>query len=61
MYKRQVADYDGGEIVVDPGEMAEAGWFAAGALPNVPPPPSIANRLITSWLEVVGSDKRQAT
>ena len=46
-----VADYAGGEIVVDPGEMAEAHWFSADALPNVPPPPSIANRLITSWLE----------
>ncbi|MBK7215807.1 MAG: NAD(+) diphosphatase [Candidatus Promineofilum sp.] len=56
-----VAEHEAGEIVVDPGEMAEAGWFAAGALPNVPPPPSIANRLITSWLEVVGGDKRQAT
>ena len=50
-----VADYAGGEIVVDPGEMAEAHWFAADALPNVPPPPSIANRLITSWLEAVNT------
>ncbi len=49
-----VADFDGGEIVVDPGEMAEAHWFTADALPNVPPPPSIANRLITSWLESSG-------
>lgn len=45
-----VADYEDGEIAVDPGELAEAAWYAADALPNIPPPPSIANRLITSWL-----------
>jgi len=45
-----VAEYDAGEVVVDPGELAEAHWFAADALPAIPPPPSIANRLITTWL-----------
>jgi len=44
-----VADYVAGEIVIDPVEIAEAGWFAADALPNTPLPPSIANRLIVSW------------
>lgn len=44
-----VADYQAGEIVIDPGELAEANWFSADALPNTPPPPSIANRLIESW------------
>ena len=44
-----VADYQAGEIVIDPAEIAEAGWFAADALPNTPMPPSIANRLIVSW------------
>ena len=47
------ADYEAGELRVDPGELAEAGWFSARALPGIPPPPSIANRLITSWLEQV--------
>lgn len=47
------ADYAGGEIAVDPVELAEAHWFAADALPTIPPPPSIANRLITSWLASV--------
>ncbi len=51
-----VAEYDAGEVVVDPGELAEAHWFAAGALPTIPPPPSIANRLITTWLEQVDGD-----
>lgn len=44
------ADYDGGELSVDSTELAEAGWFSPDALPNIPPPPSIANRLITSWV-----------
>ena len=45
-----VAEYVAGEIVVDPGELAEAHWFAPDALPSIPPPPSIANRLIAAWL-----------
>jgi len=45
-----VAEHAGGEIVIDPIELADARWFTADALPNVPPPPSIANRLITAWL-----------
>lgn len=35
-----------GEIVLDKSEMAEAGWYRAGALPPVPPPPTISRRLI---------------
>ena len=35
-----------GEIVLDRSEMAEAGWFRAGALPTVPPPPTISRQLI---------------
>lgn len=49
------ADHVSGELQIDPNEIAEAGWFPANALPNTPPPPSIANRLIASWLlEVSG-------
>jgi NAD+ diphosphatase len=40
------ARYAGGEIVVDPKELDEAGWFAVDALPPVPPPLSIARRMI---------------
>lgn len=46
-----VAEYEAGEIVVEPGELAEADWFAADTLPAIPPPPSIANRLIVAWHE----------
>jgi len=40
------ADYAGGEIRIDPAEISDAGWFAANGLPEVPPPISIARRLI---------------
>jgi len=49
------ADHLAGEIQIDPDEIAEANWFAADALPQTPPPPSIANRLIASWLLEVGA------
>ena len=45
------AEYAAGELAIDPTEIAEAGWFSPATLPNVPPPPSIANRLIVAWLE----------
>ncbi|HOU39902.1 MAG TPA: NAD(+) diphosphatase [Promineifilum sp.] len=54
-----VADYDAGEIVVDPVEIAEAGWFTADALPNTPMPPSIAHRLIASWRDGAAGPARQ--
>jgi NAD+ diphosphatase len=44
------ADYAGGEIVVDGEEIVDARWFSRAALPAVPPPLSIARRLIDSWL-----------
>lgn len=45
------ATYAGGEIVVDPKEIAEARWFTKDALPQVPPKPSIARALIDDWLD----------
>lgn len=48
-----VARYESGEIVVDTSELAEAHWFELDDLPTIPPPPSIANRLITAWREEV--------
>jgi NAD+ diphosphatase len=44
------ADYAGGEIVVDGQEILDARWFAADALPEVPPKLSIARKLIDAWL-----------
>ncbi|MRG98089.1 NAD(+) diphosphatase [Polyangium spumosum] len=40
----------GGELVVDRTELEDAAWFDRGALPKLPPPMSIARRLIDEWL-----------
>ena len=40
------AEYAGGELVPDGTEIADARWFAADALPYLPPSVSIARRLI---------------
>jgi NAD+ diphosphatase len=45
------AEHAGGEIRVNPAEISAAGWFAAGELPEIPPPISIARRLI-DWFRV---------
>ncbi len=52
------AEWESGEIVIDPNELADAKWFAADALPAIPPPLSIARRLIDAWVEEV-TGKRQ--
>lgn len=45
-----VARYAGGEICCAADEIADARWFAHDELPAVPPPISIARRLIDDWL-----------
>lgn len=44
------AEYDRGEIRLEEEELADAGWFQADALPPVPPPISIARRLIDDFV-----------
>ncbi|MBK9033939.1 MAG: NAD(+) diphosphatase [Myxococcales bacterium] len=44
------ARWASGEIVEDPTEIADAGWFAPDALPVVPPPLSIARALIDDFV-----------
>jgi NAD+ diphosphatase len=44
-----MARYAGGEIVVDTTELADAQWFARDALPELPPPFSIARQIIEMW------------
>jgi NAD+ diphosphatase len=39
-----------GEIRIDPEEIADARWFTRDAMPQIPPPLSIARRLINSYL-----------
>ncbi|MFP5487781.1 MAG: NAD(+) diphosphatase [Acidimicrobiia bacterium] len=44
------ADYVAGEIVPDPSEIADAGWYRKDDLPMVPPGISIARKLIDAWI-----------
>jgi NAD+ diphosphatase len=45
------AEYLEGELKLDPTEIAEAGWFRADSLPNIPGRISIAGRLIKWFVE----------
>jgi NAD+ diphosphatase len=51
-----MAEYAGGELRVDPAELAEAHWCALDALPPVPPPFSIARSLVDAWVRERGGD-----
>jgi NAD+ diphosphatase len=49
------AEWSDGEIHVDGEEIAEAKWFDAHDLPEIPPPISIARKLIDAWVaEIAG-------
>ncbi len=48
------AEWAAGDPVADGYEIAEARWFGPGGLPELPPPLSIARRLIDSWVEDQG-------
>ncbi len=45
-----VATWSSGEIHVDGEEIVDARWFKADDLPDIPPPLSIARRLIDDWV-----------
>ena len=47
-----VADYAGGEIIIDGNELVEAGWFTKSNLPPVPSSISIARRLIDWFVDL---------
>jgi NAD+ diphosphatase len=44
------AEWAGGEIHPDGNEILDARWFRATELPPIPPPLSIARRLIDAWI-----------
>ena len=44
-----MARYAGGDIAIDATELADAAWFARDALPELPPPFSIARQIIEMW------------
>ncbi len=41
-----MADYDGGDLRIDNHELIDAAWFRYDALPLLPPPGTVARRLI---------------
>jgi len=44
------ADWESGEIRVDPRELSEAAWFSPEGLPSIPPAGTVARRLIDEAL-----------
>jgi NAD+ diphosphatase len=44
------AEWESGELDLDPVEIADAGWYRADKLPMIPPGVSIARRLIDAWV-----------
>jgi NAD+ diphosphatase len=44
------AEWASGEIAADDDELEDLQWFTRDALPVLPPPASIARRLLDSWL-----------
>ena len=44
------AEWDSGEIEIDPTEIVDANWYRRDDLPMIPPGISIARRLIDAWL-----------
>jgi NAD+ diphosphatase len=44
------AQWAGGDIVIDDEEIVDAQWYAPDELPTIPPPLSIARRLIDAWV-----------
>lgn len=50
-------DHAGGEIKVDPAEIAEAHWFSVDDLPNLPNPISIARRIIDATVAMIRAER----
>lgn len=48
------AEWESGEIRIDPSEIVDAKWFDAHDLPQIPPRLSIARKLIDAWVSEVG-------
>ena len=51
-----LADYDSGELRIDPKELQDAGWYRYDALPVLPPPGTIARRLIEDTIALCRSE-----
>lgn len=51
-----MADYDSGEIVIDPKELLQAAWYRYDDLPLLPPPGTVARRLIEDTVAMCRAD-----
>lgn len=51
-----IVDYAGGELIPEPGEIEDAGWYSADDLPQLPPKTSIARAMIDEFLMRSGPD-----
>jgi NAD+ diphosphatase len=54
------ADYAGGELRPEPGEIEAADWYSAGDLPQLPPKVSIARRMIEDFVNGTGAQTPSA-
>jgi NAD+ diphosphatase len=50
------ADYMGGDLSPQPGEIEDAGWYTADDLPQLPPKISIARAMIDDFVKQQGHD-----
>jgi NAD+ diphosphatase len=50
------ADYTGGDLTPQPGEIEDAGWYTADNLPQLPPNISIARAMIDDFVSQHGVD-----
>jgi NAD+ diphosphatase len=55
------ADYMGGDLNPQPGEIEDAGWYTADDLPRLPPRISIARAMIDDFVRQQGLDPERAT
>ena len=51
-----MADYDSGDIVIDPKELIQADWYRYDQLPLLPPPGTVARRLIEDTVAMCRAD-----
>ncbi len=52
-----MAEYAGGDITPDHNEILDAGWFRYDALPLLPPPGTVARRLIEDTVALCRADR----
>lgn len=52
-----LADYDSGDLKIDTSELLDADWFHYSKLPQLPPPGTIARRLIEDTIALCRSEQ----